>query len=62
MKVAEIKELAKQHGLKVSRQTKTDLIKLIRAAEGNFDCFATPADGYCDQNSCLWRPDCLKAA
>lgn len=62
MKVAEVKEIAKQLGVKVSRQTKTNLIKQIQIAEGNFDCYATPVDGYCDQDGCTWRTDCLKAA
>ena len=62
MKVDEIKKMAKDHGVKTSRLNKTTLIKQIQIAEGNFDCFATPADGFCDQESCLWRPDCFKAA
>lgn len=62
MKVTEVKEIAKQLGVKVSRQTKTDLIKQIQLAEGNFDCYATTANGFCDQDSCAWRPDCFKAA
>ena len=62
MKVDEIKKMAKGHGVKTSRMNKTALIKQIQIAEGNFDCYATPADGYCDQDSCLWRPDCFKAA
>ena len=62
MKMNEIKKMAKDYGVKTSRLTKPALIRQIQIAEGNFDCFATPADGYCDQESCLWRPDCFKAA
>ena len=61
MKVTEVRELEKQHVLKTARKTKTDMIKQIQLVEGNFDCFATPANGYCDQDICLWRPDCFKA-
>jgi hypothetical protein len=62
MKVAEVRELARQHGLKTTRKTKTNMIKQIQLAEGNFDCFSTATNGYCNQDSCLWRPDCFKAA
>ncbi len=59
MQVAEIKTIAKQHGVKISKLKKAELIKKIQLAEGYFDCFATPADGYCDQKECLWRSDCI---
>ncbi|MCW8962808.1 MAG: SAP domain-containing protein [Gammaproteobacteria bacterium] len=62
MKVNEVKKIAKLHGVKTTRKSKADIIKQIQIVEGNFDCFATPSDGYCDQDSCLWRPDCFKAA
>jgi hypothetical protein len=62
MQMNEIKTIAKQYGVKVSKLKKTELIKLIQLAEGNFDCFATPAAGDCGQEKCLWRSDCLKAA
>jgi hypothetical protein len=62
MQMTEIKTIAKQYGVKTSKLKKAELIKLIQLTEGNFDCFATPADSYCDQEKCLWRSDCLKAA
>ena len=62
MQLTEIKTLAKQYGVKVSKLKKAELIKEIQKAEGNFDCYATPSSGYCDQEACLWRGDCLKAA
>jgi hypothetical protein len=62
MQLAEIKVLAKQYGVKTSKLKKAELIRNIQKSEGNFDCFATPSDGYCDQHGCLWRTDCLKAA
>lgn len=60
MQLQEIREIAKAHGLKASGTNKQQLIKNIQIAEGNFDCFATAKDGYCDQLNCRWRDDCFK--
>jgi hypothetical protein len=62
MQITEIKTIAKEYGIKVSKLKKAELIKQIQLAEGNFDCFDTPAVGSCGQEECLWRSDCLKAA
>lgn len=62
MQMTEIRTIAKTLGVKTARMSKADIIKEIQKAEGNFDCFATPSDGYCDQMGCLWRDDCLKSA
>lgn len=62
MQMQEIRNLAKQHGLKISRQSKINLVRHIQSAEGNFGCFATAIDGVCDQPGCLWRKDCFAAA
>ncbi|MDZ7804546.1 hypothetical protein [Thiohalophilus sp.] len=62
MQMQEIRQLAKQHGLKTSRQNKVDLVRHIQSAEGNFDCFATAIEGVCDQQGCLWQADCFAAA
>jgi hypothetical protein len=62
MQITEIKTIAKQHGVKVSKLKKAELIKQIQLAEGNFDCFATPANATCNQEKCLWRSDCITAA
>jgi len=59
--MTEVKTIAKQYGVKVSKLKKSELIKSIQLTEGNFDCFATPANGYCDQDKCLWRSDCMKS-
>lgn len=59
MKMAEIKKMAKNLGLKVSPELKKpEIIKLIQWKEGNFVCFGTAHD-YCDQENCLFRNDCL---
>lgn len=60
MKMQEIRDIAKIHGIKTSRMTKQNLIREIQTSEGNFGCFATPAQGECDQPACMWRQDCLK--
>ena len=62
MNMQEIRSIAKEHGIKTARLTKTKLIQAIQRDEGNFDCFATARDSYCDQDGCLWRADCFAAA
>ena len=58
MKTADVKKKAKKLGVKVSKMNKSDMIRAIQAAEGNFPCFGTAAE-YCDQFNCFWREDCL---
>ena len=62
MQMQEIRTIAKDIGLKTSRVSKVDLVRSIQSAEGNFKCFATAADGVCDQTGCIWREDCFAAA
>lgn len=59
MLMQEIREIAKEHGIKSGKMTKLNLIREIQRTEGNFDCFATPGAADCDQVNCLWREDCL---
>ncbi len=60
MNLKDIKEIAKQHGVKkAGRMRKDELIRSIQRAEGNFDCFGTAVSGECAQTDCLWRGDCL---
>lgn len=58
MKLDEIKEIARKHGIKVGRMKKADLVRAIQLAEQNNPCYATGAADNCGQNSCLWREDC----
>ena len=58
MKMAQIKEKAKQLGLKAGKKNKLDLVRSIQEKEGNFPCFQT-AKEYCDQSGCTWREDCI---
>jgi len=62
MQIQEIRDIAKNYGIKTSRQNKVELVRSIQVAEGNFNCFATALDGVCDQTACIWRKDCFEAA
>lgn len=59
MNVQQVREKARSFGIKTSRAKKMDLIRNIQAAEGNFACFGSAINGFCDQAACLWRTDCL---
>lgn len=58
MKIAEVRELAVQRGLKADKMKKTEIIRAIQAAEGNTVCFDTGAAVECGQADCLWLTDC----
>ena len=58
MKLEEIKEIAKQHGIKTGKMKKADLVRAIQMAESNDACFETGQASTCGQDECLWRPDC----
>lgn len=62
MKMIEVLEKARTMGLVgVSKTRKTELIRRIQRAEGNFDCFASHHRSDCRQTACCWRKDCLTA-
>lgn len=58
MKMQAVRLRAKHLGIHSSGKKKTDLIREIQRAEGNFDCFGSGKD-YCDQESCCFRSLCL---
>ncbi|KAF0217120.1 MAG: hypothetical protein FD174_3421 [Geobacteraceae bacterium] len=58
MKTEEIKEIAKQRGVKTGKMKKGEIIRAIQEAEGNPMCFDTGKAAECGQMSCLWREDC----
>lgn len=62
MNMQEIRERAKDFGIKTSRMSKLKLIQSIQLSEGNFNCFASASEGECDQLNCIWRDDCFAAA
>ncbi len=59
MKLAEIKDIAKQRGVRPGKLNKAELIRAIQLNESNSPCFGESAES-CDQAGCLWREDCLK--
>lgn len=62
MNMQEIRNIAKDYGVKATRLNKVELVHAIQQVEGNFDCFASAREGYCDQEDCLWQADCFAAA
>lgn len=62
MKLEQVRTIAKSQGIHAGKLSKTELVKLIQASEGNFDCFSTAFGGECDQTGCSWREDCFEAA
>ena len=58
MKLEEIKELAKQHDIKVGKMKKAELVRAIQEAEKNDLCFETGMVNECGQETCTWREDC----
>jgi hypothetical protein len=58
MKLEEIKNIAKQHNIKVGKLKKAELVRAIQLAEVNDPCFETGQASECGQAECLWRTDC----
>jgi hypothetical protein len=58
MKLDDIKEIAKQHNIKVGKMKKADLVMAIQQAENNDVCFEAGKVDSCGQDACLWREDC----
>jgi hypothetical protein len=59
MNMQEVRDLAKDFGIKTSRMSKMNLIQQIQLTEGNFNCFGSATIGECDQLTCSWRSDCF---
>lgn len=57
--IADLKKKAKKLSIQPGAMSKTQLVRAIQTAEGNFPCFKTAADDTCDQHGCAWREDCL---
>ena len=58
MKLEEIKEIAKQRGIKAGKMKKVDMVRTIQETEGNQQCFSSGKAEECGQEGCLWREDC----
>ncbi len=59
MNMKTIRQLAKTLKIDTEQLSKTELIRNIQLAEGNFDCYGSAGSGQCDQLLCAWRDDCL---
>jgi len=59
MKIQKVRKIAKANGVNSSRMGKGEIIRAIQEAEGNFPCFGTARDGFCDREDCVWKEDCL---
>jgi hypothetical protein len=58
MNMNQVKEIAKDRGVKPGKMKKQDLIRTIQQVEGNPECFNTNFSQACGQDDCIWRPDC----
>lgn len=58
MNLDELKPIARKHKIKVAGVNKSDLVRAIQLAEGNFPCFNSSSSAVCGQHDCLWRADC----
>jgi hypothetical protein len=58
MKIEEIKSIAQQHSIKVSKLNKSELVQAIQRAEGNEQCFESGNATTCGQGGCRWREIC----
>lgn len=58
MKLDDIREIARQHGIKSGKIKKAELIRTIQNAELNEQCFEAGKAGSCGQDACLWRSLC----
>lgn len=58
MTMAQLKAKAKKLGVYPGKMKKTELIHAIQRAEGYNTCFGY-ANGYCPQENCCFRDDCL---
>jgi hypothetical protein len=60
MKMKEIRQMAKEKGIKIPfAVTKVEAVRMIQKDEGNFDCFARAAGSFCDQDGCIFYDDCM---
>lgn len=59
MKLDEIRQMAKERGIKAGKLKKDETIRAIQADEGNDACFASGRAALCGQAECLWREECV---
>ena len=58
MTYEQIKEIARERGIRIARVKKAEVVRAIQAQEGNEPCFATGRSAECSQIHCLWLKAC----
>jgi hypothetical protein len=58
MKLAQIKEIAAERGIKLTGAKKADIVRAIQRQEGNEECFGSGRASHCGQHDCLWLAAC----
>ena len=46
MRIDQVREIARKHGIYTARMAKADIVRAIQRAEGNFDCFGSAVNGF----------------
>lgn len=59
MNFNQLRKMAKARGINTYRMKKTDIIRAIQRAEQNIDCYGSERVTVCNEESCLWRGDCV---
>ena len=59
MNMQQIREIAKERGVKSGSLKKKELVQAVQSAEGNDACFGTGRAEQCRQDNCLWKEDCI---
>ncbi|HEX9078260.1 MAG TPA: SAP domain-containing protein [Desulfuromonadaceae bacterium] len=58
MTFAEIKDIARERGVRIAGMKKAEIVRAIQLKEGNEPCFATGRAAECGQARCLWVKAC----
>ena len=59
MNMLQIREIAKEIGIKPGSLKKMELVQAVQSAEGNEACFGSGRVDQCGQDDCLWKEDCI---
>jgi hypothetical protein len=51
--------MARDLGINTYRKKKIELIRAIQEAENNIACYGTERVETCNEETCLWRSDCI---
>ncbi len=58
MTYEQIKEIARERGIRIGGVKKVEIVRAIQTQEGNEPCFATGRAADCSQLRCLWLKAC----